>query len=289
MNIQDLEELIGAQYIGSYASGHMGSRILRFRRNADTSALVVKFAPINDAGALADIKANIRGYTEIRTLGGLYLVPSELKEILVANGKALVMRDLGDSMRVADDGFDACVLLWKHFRRAILQTTAQVDVSEVRPPPFVIEVIRHIERFSHGSVQDLLRVMQESDWTGEWGKSAIMLLDFTPDNLFVNEAGLSFIDPWSQEAYLGHPAVSIGQFVTLMQLYRMRDADKVARMLKERCVTEMPSMLGCDALSVERAFRVGSTLQLALSSYVRRESDPRQADKLAAEACKLWR
>lgn len=289
MNIQDLEEALGAQCVGSYASGHMGSRILRFRRSADKSALVVKFAPMDDAGAIADFEANVRGYTEIRALGGSHLVPAELKEIRVANGRALVMSDLDASMRIADGGFDACVLLWKHFRQAILQTTAQqVDTSDVGLPPFVIEVARHIERFSHGNVSDLSGALRESNWADERGKLAIMLLDFTPDNLFVNETRLSFIDPWSQETYLGHPAVSIGQFVTLMQLYRMRDADGAARMLKERCVAEMSSMLDCDVSIVERAFCLGSTLQFVLSSYVRCESDPSRAAELTAKACELW-
>lgn len=289
MDIQNIEETLRARYVDSYASGHMGSRILRFRRDTDKNALVVKFAPMDDVGAIADFEANIHGYSEILTLGGSLLVPPELKEIPVTNGRALVMRDLGASMRIVDGGFNPCMSLWEHFRHVVLQTAVQVNASKFELPQFMIEVAHHIERFSHGTTQDLLKKMRESDWTGEWGKSAIMLLDFTPDNLFVNETRLSFIDPWSQETYLGHPAVSIGQFATLMQLYRMRDADKVALILKERCIKEMPSMLGCDMPSVERAFRVGSTLQFVLSSYVRRESKPSRATELAAEAHKLWR
>lgn len=287
MNIQNIEKSLEALCIDSYVSGHMGSRILRFQRSADKSMLVVKFAPVDDAGATADFEANVRGYTEIRALGGSHIVPSELKEIPVTNGRALVMRDLGASMRVADGGFNTYILLWKHFRQTILQTAAQANTSMVGLPPFVIEVTRHIERFSHGSVQSLLRVIRKSDWIGEWGKSAIMLLDFTPDNLFVNETMLSFIDPWSQETYLGHPAVSIGQFATLMQLYRMKDADEAVFMFKECCSAEIPSMLECDVSSVERAFRLGSTLQFVLSSYVRRESDPPRAAELLIEAHKL--
>ena len=289
MDIKEMEAALGAQHVSSYASGHMGSQILRFQRNADKSALVVKFAPLNDADAIADFEANIRGYTEIRALGGANLVPTELREIPAANGRALVMRDLGASMRIADGGFDACVLLWKHFSQTIVQTAAQqVSPHDAYLPPFITEVIRHIERFSCGGAPDLLRAIRGSNWIGEWGKPAIMLFDFTPDNLFVNAERLSFIDPWNQETYLGHPAVSIGQFVTLMQLYQMRNADEAARMLKERCVVEMPAMLDCDASSTERAFRMGSTLQFVLSSYVRRESDPPRAAELAREAYNLW-
>jgi hypothetical protein len=288
--IKKVEELLGAECIGSYDSGHMGSSILRFQYNEkDRGKFVVKFAPADDAMAMMDIEANMRGYRKIKTIGGSRLTPSGLREIPVANGKALVMNDLGSSMRVGDGGLDACVLMWRHFSRAISQTTVQMDTNSIRFPMFVTEVIRHIERFSHGRVSNLVGAIRESDWIDECGKVAIMLLDFTPDNLFVNETRLSFIDPWNQEMYLGHPAVSIGQFVSLMKLYDMRDADKSAFVLKECCMDELPSILECDVSLVERAFRLGATLQFVLSSYVRQKSDPSRAASLLVEACNLWR
>lgn len=288
MNIKNLEEALEARYIGSHASGHMGSQILRFQRDADKSALVVKFAPADNAGAMSDTEANIRGYGEIRALGGSRLVPPELQEIPVANGRALVMRDLGASMRVRDGGLAACVLLWQHFRGVIQKTTVRTDTDGGGLPLFVAEVARHIERFSSGNAFGLLGLIKKSDWVGGWRTAALMLLDFTPNNLFVSAKALWFIDPWDQDTYLGHPAVSIGQFATLMRLFRMRDADEAARMLKERCVAEMPLMLGGDAVAAGRAFRLGATLQFVLSSYVRRESDPFRSTELLTEAYKLW-
>jgi len=130
--------------------------------------------------------------------------------------------------------------------------------------------------------------MHQADWSGRWGASSLMLLDFTPDNLFVDENALSFIDPWLQDVYLGHPAVSAGQFATLMQLYKMKDSAEATNMLEERCEIEMPLMLGCDIAAVKRAFCLGSTLQLVLSSYVRQESDPSRSAELIVKANELW-
>lgn len=276
MNIQHIEKLLNASHVGSYKSGNMGSKILRFRSNADGTPLVLKFAPLNNSRALEDLQANIRGYNEIKSVGGQHILPTGLKEISIEGGKALVMYDLGNSMRVVNDGFNACVLLWKHFKQAILQT-AETNVIKGGPPDFISEIIRHIRRFSHGNVPDIILAVEKYKQVGNCAGQAIMLLDFTPDNLVLTKTKLSFIDPWSQGSFLGHPAVSIGQFCALMRVYGMKDAEKSASMLKECCIKEIPPMIGCDTASVEFAFRLGSTLDLVLTSYERQK-----------EAYELW-
>lgn len=277
MNIQNVEKLLNASHIGSYKSGNMGSQILRFRSNADGTLLVLKFAPAENMRATEDFKANMRGYTEIKSIGGQHLLPTGLEEISVDGGKALVMHDLGDSMRVVDGGFDACVLLWKHFKQTIL-LTAKVNATKNKRPNFASEIIRHIRRFSHGNVPNIIKAIKRYKRVGNCAGQAIMLLDFTPDNLIVTEKCLSFIDPWSQGSFLGHPAVSIGQFCALMRVYGMKDAEKSVLMLKECCIKEIPPIVGCDIASVEFAFRLGETLDLVLTSYERQK-----------EAYDLWR
>lgn len=256
MKVQIIEEMLGAEHTGSYVSGHMGSQILRFRRNEDGSSMVVKFAPFESPSAIEDIDANIRGYAEIQTIGGSHLVPPELYEISVPGGKALVMRDLGSSMRIVDGGLEGCNLLWRHFKNSCIKTihTEENYSSSNQQPLFAVEVVRHIQRFLHAGISNLLEQVHQADWSGRWGVSSLMLLDFTPDNLFVDENMLSFIDPWLQDVYLGHPAVSVGQFATLMQLYKMKDAAEATNMLKERCETEMPLMLDCDITAVKELF-----------------------------------
>ncbi|KKR05278.1 MAG: hypothetical protein UT32_C0021G0006 [Parcubacteria group bacterium GW2011_GWC2_39_14] len=280
--------LLKARSVGEYSSGHMGAQILRFRRIDDDSPLVVKFTPYHDASAIVHLEDNIHGYHEIRSLGGSELLPMELQEILLSEGRALVMRDLGYSMRHIDGGIQACDLFWQYLRRVIGQTAVLSGTSGFQTPPFVQEVTRHIERFSHGAVPQILRMMRSSQWTGTCGKVAIMLLDFTPNNLFADESGLHFIDPWSQKTYLGHPSVSIGQFTTLMQLGGMKEAEAATLMIKKRCWEDLPAILGCDFLSIEQAFRLGATLQLVLSSYVRQESEPARAERYLTSALNLW-
>ncbi|MBN2585499.1 hypothetical protein JXA59_02525 [Patescibacteria group bacterium] len=288
MDIQDVEKLIGARYSDSYASGHMGSQIWRFQRQNDHKPLVVKFAAAEDADAMTDIAANVLGYEKIRSIGGSSLIPSGLKEIPATDGRALVMEDLGQSMRVADRGLSMFVMFWIHFRQVVLQTVSPTQPKSSGLPSFVAEVVHHMERFSHGDVPRIIETIGERDWGINWGRPALMLLDFTPDNLFVREDNLAFIDPWPQNTYLGHPAVSIGQFIALTRIYQMRDAGQATCMLEGRCREELPAILGCDVSSIEQALRIGMTLQYVLSSYVRQTSAPSRANEILAEAFKLW-
>lgn len=289
MDIKSTEQSLGARYAGSYASGHMGAQIIRFERGEPKNGLVVKFAQKGNAIATEEIEANLYGYNQMKMLGGSELVPPDLREVSTEDGRAIVMRDLVTSMRAADGGLTMCTLLWRHFRDALGKTVVmRGDWNSGGLPRFVAEVCTHIERFSHAGVPALLEEMGKADWTGEWGMPALMLLDFTPDNLFVSEAALSFIDPWKQGTYLGHPAVSIGQFSCLMRLYHMKDSKEASRMLEEHCLAEMPSILGCEVSAVSRAFNLGQTLQLVLSSYVRRESERDLAAQLIAQAHGLW-
>lgn len=284
MNIKNTEKLLGARHVGSYTPGHTGIQVFRFGRDEFQSGLVVKFAPIGDTQAEEEIAANFYGYNQIRALGGSELVPPELKKVDMAEGEALVMRDLVSSMRKVDGGMDACELLWEHFLRVVQKTAVPAHEGGSVVTPFVEEVTEHIKRFSHEGVPELLELIQKADWTGQWGKRALMLLDFTPDNLFLHEAGLSFIDPWRQGTYLGHPAVSIGQFSSLMRLYHMKDDEKAAHMFEGRCLREMPMILGCDISAVKQAFNLGCTLQHVLSAYVRRELQPLLAAEFIAQA-----
>lgn len=288
MNIKNTEKLLGARHVGSYTPGHTGIQVFRFGRDEFQSGLVVKFAPTGDTQAEEEIAANFYGYNQMRALGGSELVPPELKKIDMAEGEALVMRDLVSSMRKVDGGMDACELLWEHFLRVVQKTAVPAHEGGSVVTPFVEEVTEHIKRFSHEGVPELLELIQKEDWTGQWGKRALTLLDFTPDNLFLHEAGLSFIDPWKQSTYLGHPAVSIGQLSCIIQLYHMKDSKEASRMLEERCFEEIPPILGCEISFAKRAFRLGCTLQFVLSSYVRCKSDAVQASQLMSRAHGLW-
>lgn len=287
--IEKIEKILNAKYVNSIKPGHMGSSILRFMNNTN-NMFVVKFAPIDNPEAIEDLNSNLYGYAEIRKIGASKLLPLNLKKIKLGKEKAIVMKDLGETISIKNEGIATFDLIWKNYKDLIYATITSGKINSTYLPLFVVEVIKQIERFAYkNNILDILDLIKKADWKAKRGeKKSIMLLDFTPNNLFINGKNLSFIDPWHQSTYLGNPAVSIGQFATLAKLNKMKDSNKAFIMFKKRCLKEIPVILGGNTYDTELAFRLGSTLQFILSSYVRRESNPSLADKLLIKAHLLW-
>ncbi|MFA5154983.1 MAG: hypothetical protein WC453_00965 [Patescibacteria group bacterium] len=286
--LEYLQDLLKAEHIGEYAPGHMGAKILRFRSLGDSRSLIVKLAENGNLTAIQDIEANLIGYSSIQSLGGEHILPLGLRELTLENWKALVMADLGKSLRQTNGGIPAAKILWRNFQNLIIATRQKALVSANDSFLFISEVLSIIEKFGGQDEFGLLDLIKQADLSDDYGQSALMLLDFTPDNLFLNDGRLSFIDPWKQTTYLGHPAISIGQFLTLAKIYSLADNEKIADFLRSACLTELPAILGCSISSINKAIRLGVTLQLVLSAYVRQKSDPQSSNILKSEAKQLW-
>ncbi|MFA5886370.1 MAG: hypothetical protein WC863_01165 [Patescibacteria group bacterium] len=286
--IEYLQDLLKAVYIGEYSPGHMGAKILRFQPLDNSSKLIVKLAENNNQEVIYDIESNLIGYNNVKLIGGEGILPLGLQELSIKGAKALMMADLGLSMHSNDQGILGARLLWSRFKNLIVSTRRETLVNTNSRPLFIDEVLSFIERFTDVSESKLLDIIRRIDLSDNYGQPALMLLDFTPDNLFLTGEGLSFIDPWKQKNYLGHPALSFGQFFTLARIYNLSDNEEIASFLRLACLTELPGLLGCSASSVDYAIRLGATLQLTLSAYVRRESDPPLAEIFRQEALELW-
>lgn len=289
MKIEMLQRLLEAEYLCDLPSGHAGARLMRFRRNRDNTLFIVKYAPRGngDCGedAMRDLEANIYGYSRLKELGVEKILPLELREVQVENGRALVMRDAGKTMRQADLGFAQFEWFWEHFS-FIAASTARKNASE-RSSSYEDEIVRHIERFAPAG-SDIASIVNRRLQYHPLKNVSLMLLDLTPDNVFVSPGRLFFIDPWSQCSYLGNPAVSIGQLTTLVRLYRLRDSERGSMILEEGSRRELPEILDCSPEAIDQGLLLGKTLQLNLSAYVRRDSDPERAEELLRQAESLW-
>src|SRR3989344_937060 len=280
MNIRELENAIGATYAGNYTSGHMGSQILRFRRGADNVGLVMKYADLTNISAISDLEANISGYRNVSAIGAGSLVPSDLRLLELSTGRALVMRDLGESTRLQNEG----IATWRIVGN-VLENVVRATLVK-RHFDYVAEVLNNIKKFSPDS--ELHPRLQNNEHLRGSSSSALMLLDFTPDNVFVSDGSIRFLDPWKQGTYLGHPAVSLGQFATLACIYKLQDAPETFRMFEDIAVRRFSPLLECDEETSVEAFRLGQTLQLILSAYVRRNDQPARSKEIYEDAFALW-
>lgn len=286
IRIQKISDLLEAKYIGTLSSGHMGSYIYKFQRLRDKTDLVIKQAPASNLLATEDIEANIFAYEKIKEIGGNQIIPPELRQIEIQESQTLVMKDLGKTFRESNITEEEYKKLWNNFEDLISKTSS--DIKSLDAKLYSQEIISHIQRFAPNETEMLEKIRHSANALGGEGKAAIMLLDFTPDNIFLVDEKMFFIDPWKQETYLGHPAVSIGQFTTLVQLYKLKDAEQNSKILMEKCFARLPDLLGCNKDSIEFALKLGSTLQLVLSAYVRQESDPARSKELIDLAENKW-
>ena len=199
-----------------------------------------------------------------------------------------MMSDLGPSMKVVNGGLADGQLFWRQFKVIMNLTRQRVSGAMAQKNCSVEELIFHLQRFVQPKTSSLVNLIRENCPAVDNDWATLMLLDFTPDNLFLKPQSISFLDPWRQSTYLGNPAIGFGQFITLIQLYDMFEARETADYLRNRCLQELPEILKTDTEKISLALRLGETLQLALSSFVRLKSDPVYADNLFRRAIKLW-
>jgi hypothetical protein len=285
-HIQMVNDLLKAKYIGALPPGHTGAFIYRIQRLSDQINLIVKQAPNSNPIAKKELEENIFAYEKIKEVGGEQVLPPNLEQVEIPGNQTLIMKDLGKTFCKADIEKGDYEKLWSSFEGLVSGTS--LDTKSLDATLYSKEILSHIQRFVPDEIEMMEKIMRFANALPVEGKAAIMLLDFTPDNVFLKDGKVFFIDPWKQETYLGHPAVSIGQFTTLVELYKLKDGESNSRILIEKCLERLPVLLGCSKESVEFALKLGSTLQLVLSAHVRQESDITKHRELINIARKKW-
>jgi len=253
----------------------MGASILRFRR-ADNVGLVLKYASAENAQALSDLEGNIHGYEQMKANGASFLVPPDVQVVNVPSGVALAMRDLGKNTTTLNEGIHTWRVVAENLEGAVRATVQRNEAW------YAEEVFTHMRKFVPND--EIEARFRRAVRTQRNGRSALMLLDLTPDNMFVSGESAWFLDPWRQTTYQGHPGVSLGQFATLVRIYGLRDAQPAFQMFEELAVRRVSSILECEERASMTAFRLGQTLQLVLSAHVRRDTEPEKAQALYQEA-----
>ena len=299
--IENLERSLGARYIGDLVHGHMGATLVRLQKCQNGSLSIAKFCPRGaPRSAFADFRANLHGYAGIRKTGAENLLPPGYRVLHLRGTPVIVMDDLGENLFSRLKSEKETVpryyrWLCAHFRETVISTLRK-DEGGAYGTESLKEVSRYIlwyaEKVSAIAPEinsNIHAALTEQKMTPPSSRVAICVLDFTPSNLFIFKEHATFIDPWRQKTYLGNPAVSIGQFVTLARLYRLRDAEAGATLLEDMARKNLPRILGATEDTVERGLRLGATLQYVLSAYVRRGSDPARSQELLESAHLLWK
>lgn len=270
-------------------AGHSGALLFR-TRTSQGERFVIKIS--DDKISTKEIKSNSRAYKQIKAEGPARLIPHIEVGEDASGRKYIIMPDLGEtfsSQARSEAGAD-----YRAFQQSVWQ--AFVESFKKESP-----MNEHSD--SIRVAKDALRQYQQTLRTGgipndttvaaidkisadaiSSGASSFFLLDFTPDNVFIYDGHVQFIDPWEQETYRGSPIVNLAQFQTLAKdIYGLPGVEDAGELF-EALFSKIGDKLGLSTYQVLAQRNLGAALQFSLSSFTRLHSDPEKAHEYYKES-----
>ncbi len=101
--------------------------------------------------------------------------------------------------------------------------------------------------------------------------------------MFVESEVIRFVDPWQQLTYLGNPGISVGQFLTLCDIYGFLEDDALPTLCQD-AANNLVTATGITESQITTGILLGQVLQYMLSSFVRIASDRKMARHFATRA-----
>jgi hypothetical protein len=274
----------GLRSFQKMVAGHMGVPLFSCE-NAQGKKLVVKIG--FEEQSKLEVVANSIGYQEIAKITNDKLLPSYLVSTRVIDTPVLIMSHLGESLseRARKGDTSLFTIARDDLERVFLET---ISTDESVHQAGLEEVKKQLSGWwekliAAGIIEtDSRDDLERIDVAGMSSPaSALMILDFTPDNLFLAEKSVSFIDPWLQASYRGTPLPSIGQFMTLAKyIYDLPGAKENYQQFVEMAYRVGGAMELSDGQATKQLY-LGGALQYALSAYVRIEANPVLATEFA--------
>lgn len=271
---------LGFHSVSHLSGGHTEATLYR-GRNALNDSKVIKISSRKDINE--EIDSNKFGYEAIACEGAGLLLPNPLVYGDIDGRHYITMPDLGVDMsqrdRNGDLSRDDYIQFINYLTQAVtrsIQTTGNT-IDHANGLAIAHKQLEHwvntlvsASALESKTVESLLSfdITQLSS-----SKTSVMIMDFTPDNIFVHEEGVSFIDPWRQDGYRGSFIPSLGQFITLaVSIYKLPQATKAQFDINE-AVAYIGDKLDLTVDQVRGQYLMGESLQYILSGFVRLNSD----------------
>ena len=257
--------------------GHTGTLLMRVTDRAGNPKIVKTGT---NPQAIAEVTDNIYGYESMRAQGAGPLLPPGMVNGTVEDTPYIIMPDLGASFANAagsEPGTSYDTFFENTYQVCLATLEESPDEQRAGLQAFGEQVSRwYTELEASGLITpaDLEKVGQINFSQLSSTRSSLMLMDFTPDNVFIKGKAMSFIDPWRQATYRGSLVPSLAQFWTLAaQVYKLPGTEKGDGAFKQHLLL-VGEELGLTEEQIKGQAALGAALQFALSAYVRVNSDP---------------
>ncbi len=261
--------------------GHSGAKLYR-ARDGQGRRFVVKVS--NDKDSTKEVKSNIRAYDAIDKSGASTLIPEIITGEDPSGRKYIVMPDLGETFTFkarseagADyETFISCISeAFDKLLRTDSRQSHEASIEVVKNSLRQFETALKVGGIGDQEMLDLIEQIDPALLASD--KTSFFLLDFTPDNIFIQDNKVQFIDPWEQASYMGSPIISLSQFQTLARdVYKLPGAAH-ADVLFDAAFDDMGEKLGLNEDTLRKHKLLGAALQFSLSAFVRIQSDAKLA------------
>lgn len=261
--------------------GHSGA-LLYSTRDSQGERYVIKVS--DDKTSSDEVKSNIRAYKGINGAGLSKVIPQIVEGENPDGRKYIVMPDLGETFtnqarsEVGVDYGDFLAGVEVLLQNTLKSDNASVHEASLEASKKSLEAYQASLRtggLANQSTRDVVSDINLSKLSSN--KSSFFLMDFTPDNVFVNNQQVQFIDPWEQSTYLGSPIPNLAQFQTLARdIYELPGARNADKQFEDMFST-MAEALALSDEQVRRQRLLGSALQYSLSAFTRLYSNPEKA------------
>lgn len=283
--IAQASKQLGLQNPKRFSGGHMGVPL--FMCEGDNGVKrVAKFGISDETND--EVRNNYHGYAEIKATGATSILPGNIMFADIDGSPFLVMDNVGMSFAESVKGGDIAFYsqfisgIEKVYDSALHRNEKDLHATGVRQIRDEVALWQRKLVDADYLPNEALDPIMNVDVLSIAGSHAtLMLSDFTPDNVFVQDEQVKFIDPWRQETYLGTPIPGIAQFITLVaDVYDLPGAAEMKGEF-EALAYRVGEKLGLTKDQVENQLRLGKAMQLALSSYVRIDENDTLAKQFA--------
>lgn len=254
--------------------------------------MVIKFGV--DKKTNQEVKGNQEGYLQIARQGGNRLLPKKLTMGECEGSHFILMKHHGKNLIERGKSRETINYVeFIHITEDIYKETLHsgyIKFQIIGIKDLLGQIVNwHAKLFNAGVSSFLTRhiINKINPKLLASPKNTLMLLDFTIDNLFIEEGKVTFIDPWKQKTYLGTPIPGIAQFITAADdIFHLPGASSNRKNF-ENLISRLGQLLELDHSQIEKQFYLGASLQYALSSYVRIGTDQISSRIFAEKSRKL--
>lgn len=245
-------------------------------------------------GVNNEVDDNIFGYEQIHQEGAEHILPDGMTFGEIDGRRYIIMPYLGIDIAERDRSGNIEAIDYTIFADTLTSIASKTIQEHEGTSEMIagLEVVRAkldywFNRLVVGgaiSQEELVELMDIDISELVSNKTSLMIMDMTPDNMFIDGDKVSFIDPWKQDIYRGSFIPSLGQFITLATEVYGLTAAREAHGELHRSIETIGHSLGLTHDQIHAQGMLGSALQYALSGFVRLESDPTLAGKYIKHA-----